>query len=48
MAETVREIVWLQSYIKDLDISSPFPMPIYYDHKAAIFLTKNSTVHECT
>ena len=28
MAETAREMVWLQSFIQDLGISTPFPMPI--------------------
>ena len=28
MAETAQEMVWLQSFLEDLGISSPFPMPM--------------------
>ena len=48
MAETAREMVWLQSFLKDLGISSPFPMPIRYDNQVTIFITGNSTFHERT
>ena len=48
MAESAQEMVWLQSFLKDLDISSPSPMPMYCDNQAAIFIADNSTFHECT
>ena len=40
--------VWLRSFLKDLDISSPFPMPMHCDNQAAIFIAGNSTFHEHT
>ena len=42
MAETAREMVWLLSFLEDLDISSPC------DNQAAIFVARNSTFHERT
>ena len=48
MAETVWEMVWLRSFHKDLDISSPFPMPKHCDNQAAIFIAGNSMFHERT
>ena len=48
MAKTVREMVWLRSFLKDLSISSPFPMPMHCDNQAAIFIASNSTFHERT
>ena len=46
MAEIVREMVWLRSFLEDLGILSPFPMPMYCDNHAAIFIASNSTFHE--
>ena len=48
MAETAWEMVWLRSFLKDLGISSPLPMPMNCDNQDAIFITRNSTFHECT
>ena len=48
MAEIARKMVWLQSFIEDLSISSPFPMPMHCDNQAAIFIVGNSTFHQCT
>ena len=48
MVETAQEMVWLQSFLKNLDISSPFPMPMHCDNQAAIFIAGNSTFHERT
>ena len=48
MAETAGEMVWLRSFLKDLGISTPFPMPIHCDNQAAIFIAGNSTFHERT
>ena len=48
MAETAREMVWLRSFLKDLGISSPFPMPMHCDNQAAIFIAGNSTFHDRT
>ena len=48
MAETAREMVWLRSFLEDLGISSPFPMPINCDNQDAIFIAGNSTFHERT
>ena len=48
MAETAREMVWLRSFLEDLGISSPFPIPIHCDNQDAIFIVGNSTFHECT
>ena len=48
MVETVREMVWLRSFLEDLNNSSPFPMPMHCDNQASIFITVNSTFHERT
>ena len=48
MGETTREMVWLRSFLEDLVISSPFPMPMHCDNQAAIFVAGNSTFHEST
>ena len=48
MVETAREMVWLQPFLDDLDISSPSPMPMHCDNQAAIFIAGNSTFHEYT
>ena len=48
MAEIAREMVWLRSFLKDLSISSPPPMPMYCDNQAVIFIEDNSTFHEHT
>ena len=48
MAKTTHEMVWLQSLLEDLDISSPSPIPIHCDNQAAIFIVGNSTFHERT
>ena len=47
MVETMREMIWLRSFLEDLDISSPSLMPIHCDNQAAIFIPGNSTFHEC-
>ena len=48
MAKTAREMVWLQSFLEDLGISSPFPMPMHCDNQAAIFIAGNLNFHERT
>ena len=48
MVETAREMAWLRSFLKDLDISFPFPMPMHCDNQATIFIVGNSTFHERT
>ena len=48
MVETAPEMVWLRSFLEDLGISFPFPMPMHCDNQAAIFITGNSTFHERT
>ena len=48
MAETAREMVRLRSFLQDLGISSPFPMPMHCDNQAAIFIAGNSTFYEHT
>ena len=48
MSKTVREMVWLQSFLNDLGISSLSPMPIHCDNQDAIFIIGNSTFHEHT
>ena len=48
MADTTQEMVWLRSFLKDLGISSPFPMPMHCDNQTAIFIAGNSTFHERT
>ena len=42
------EMVWLRSFLEDLDISSPSPMPMHCDNQATIFINVNSTFYEHT
>ena len=42
MAKTAREMVWLRSFLEDLNISSPFSMPMRCDNQATIFIADNS------
>ena len=46
IAETAQEMVWLRSFLEDLNISSLFPMPMHCDNQAAIFIANNFTFHE--
>ena len=39
-------MVWLQSFLNDLDISSPSPIPMHCDNQAAIFIAENSPFHK--
>ena len=48
MAATAREIVWLQSFVQDLGITTPMLMPMHCDNKAAIFIAENLAFHERT
>ena len=46
MTKTAREMVWLQSFLEDTDISSPYPMPMHCNNQVVIFVIGNSTFHE--
>ena len=46
MVETTQEMVWLQSFLEDLGISSPSLMHMHCDNQAAIFIARNFTFHE--
>ena len=48
MAATAREIVWLQTFVQDLGITTPMPMPMHCDNQEAIFIARNLTFHERT
>ena len=48
MAEIAQDIVWLRSFLEDLNISSPSPMPMHFDNQAVIFIAGNSTFHKRT
>ena len=48
MAATAREMVWLQSFVQDLGITTPMPMPMHCDNQAAIFIAGNLAFHERT
>ena len=48
MAATARERVWLQSFVQDLGIATPMPMPMHCDNHAAIFIAGNLAFHERT
>ena len=48
MADTAREIVWLQSFLQDLGIMTPMPMSMHCDNQADIFIVRNLTFHERT
>ena len=48
MAATAREMVWLQSFVQDLGITTPMHMPVHCDNQAAIFIVGNLAFHERT
>ena len=48
MVATAHEMVWLQSFVQDLGIMTPMPMPMHCDNHAAIFIAGNLTFHERT
>ena len=48
MAATASEMVWLQSFVQDLGITTPMPMPMHCDNQAAIFIAGNLAFHERT
>ena len=48
MAATAREMVWLQSFVQDLGITTPMPMPMHCDNQEAIFIAGNLAFHERT
>ena len=48
MARTAWEMLWIQSFLKDLGISSPSPMPMHCDSQVSIFISGNFTFCERT
>ena len=48
MAATAREMVWLQSFVQDLGITTPMPMPMHCDNQTTIFIAGNLAFHERT
>ena len=48
MAATTRGMVWLQSFVQDLGIMTPMPMPMHCDNHATIFIGGNLAFHERT
>ena len=46
MIETMQEMVWLRSLLKDLNISFPSLMLVHYDYQAAIFIVSNYTFYD--
>ena len=48
MPATAREMVWLQSFVQDLGITTSMPMPMHCDNQAAIFISGNLAFHEMT
>ena len=48
MAATACEMVCLQSFVQDLGITTPMPMPMHCDDQAAIFIARNLAFHKRT
>ena len=48
MATMACEMVWLKSFVQDLGIMTPMPMPMHCDNQSAIFIAGNLTFHERT
>ena len=48
MAKTVREMLLLRSFLKNLNISSPSSMPMHCGNQVTIFIVGNSPFHERT
>ena len=48
MAATAHKMVCLQSFIRDLGITTPMSMRMYCDNQAVIFIAGNLDFHERT
>lgn len=48
MTHTASEMFWVQSLLRDFDISVPTPMSMSYDNQAAIFIANNLVFHKRT
>ena len=48
MAQTACEMVWLKSFLSELDFLVKTPMTMHCDNQAAIFIANNPTFHEHT
>ena len=48
MTQTACNMMWLRSFLTDLDISVDMSMSMYCDNQAIIYIANNLTFHECT
>ena len=48
VAHGICEVLWIRRLLEDLKISSPLPMKIYCDNKAAISITHNLVFYDRT
>ena len=48
MAQTAYEMVWLRSFLSELDFSMRTPMAMHCDNQVAIFIANNPAFHERT
>ena len=46
MAQGTCELLWLRSFITDLDFSMTTPSTLFYDNKSAIMLAFDSILHK--
>ena len=48
MAQTACEMVWLRSFLSELEFSMRTPMAMHCDNQVAIFIANNPAFHERT
>lgn len=48
LAQATCEVVWLLDLLKDFGVEIKKAIPLYWDNKAAVYITSNATFHERT
>jgi len=48
LSQCINEVLWLISFLKELDFNLPLPIPIYCDNKSATDLAHNPVHHDRT
>ena len=48
MTATTCEMIWLESFVQNLGITTPMPMPMHCDNQEVSFISGNLAFHERT
>ena len=48
LVDIISELIWLQWFLKDLDVSTSSTTPLYCDNQSTIRITHNDVFHERT